>query len=249
MKRIFSIILAFTLIFVASGCQAVARPRPGTNGPPNTRWSPFVITEDLGDKFNFTNNDASKLNVFAEPGNSQGNTRLGFINNSTPTARDAESCMSWNGPFNTMSQPGIILRHRQISGGDQAIMVTNSIMFGWRAGINVHLVNTNPKNIFPGAAKHNAYAQIGSISSSLVGDPNRQKLPWTFCARVVGNKISIKGWSSTTAEPAWNSTDTSKVGHFTLPNDYVYSGKHGVYAGHIAPSFRIDSESVSVRAL
>src|SRR5699024_7876621 len=104
----------------------------------------------------------------------------------------------------------------------QLIMVTNNIVYGWRPGVNVHLIDSKR---WP-----ETFASAGSFTSDHIGAEG-QPLPWRFCARATGDQVSAKAWSVHSPEPAWG--DPSAAFTVTVPPEFVNAGQPGVYAGHL----------------
>jgi hypothetical protein len=185
-----------------------------------------IITFDGTDSYSVSRSGDSYTFKTAA-GNKGGNYRMAVIPTEAPVSVNQTACMTWNHNKNDLQviQPGIVLRANTAPGRTRLIMVTNNIMFNWRAGINIHLVDTS----IVGSTAHH---QIAGFNTFTIGDPN--KLPWRICAQAIGNTIKVKGWSiNDMPEPAWN--DPTNVFSTQVPDAWVVAGQPGVYMGHMKP--------------
>lgn len=216
--RLSALAVAATLVAVA--CQPPVRTMQGT-------YATAVITPDGADDYRLIDKGEDFV-IVAPTTNVGGNLRLAVARPATPASVDQQSCVTWNGPSNGGTQPGIALRVRSLAGSTQAIMITNNVVYYNRIAFNVHLAN------YDGTTS--SIPQIGSVTLHSVGaDPaHPAPLPWRLCARVVDTRVDIKVWqSSKVAEPSW--TDRDAVGSVRVPSTWVYAGQPGFYIAHLAP--------------
>lgn len=185
-----------------------------------------IITRDGDDAYRVTRPNATAIEVTAPTSNRNANLRMAVVAADAPVTIDQQSCTTWHGPLAGSAQPGIVLRARTDDIRTQLIMVSNNVFYGWRAGINVHLIDSE---VWPEAVQ-----QIMAFTSNHVGDHNgRHPLPWRFCARAVGDRVSAKAWSTSGPEPSWN--DPTATLTVTVPPEFVRAGRPGVYVGHLPP--------------
>jgi len=70
----------------------------------------------------------------------------------------------------------------------------------------------------------------------------RPDFPWHVCARTVGDRVDMKAWFASQAEPSW--TDTEAGGSVGLPSGWDQPGAVGFYAGHLPPGRTMELEDL-----
>src|SRR5699024_1790859 len=177
-RRTGLVLLIALVVIGAVGCDPTPRSQTLTNG---LRTS--VVTKDGDDAYQVGRPEADTIDVTAPASNRGGNHRMAVVAEDAPVSIDQESCVTWNGPLVGNSQPGVVLRARSDDDHTQLIMVTNNIVYGWRPGVNVHLIDSKR---WP-----ETFASAGSFTSDHIGAEG-QPLPWRFCARATGDQVSAK---------------------------------------------------------
>lgn len=217
--RMVTIVLALTAVAAAASCQPAFRSTEGS-------WTVGAITQDGMDRYEFFD-QGKGLKITAPATNKSINLRLAAVKQSTATSLNHESCATWHGPVASIVQPGVVLRARLDAERTQAILVTNNIWSGVRSTINVHVADTAAKPALTGLATIDMTRAMGPYD-------NLKPLPWRLCARASGSTVTIKVWSITAhpTEPAWN--DPTHTASVQLPARGVYSGKPGVFMGHLS---------------
>jgi hypothetical protein len=126
-----------------------------------------------------------------------------------------------------MNQQGAVLRARRLPTGDRrGILVTKNVWLNAHWVFNVHVWDTHWPEVF---------RPIASFDLGAVFRPNgvEAPLPWSLCARVVGNVVSFIAWPTNGPRPAWN--DPLHGGSVTLPPGWGEPGRAGWYVGHLRP--------------
>lgn len=220
-SRLGTCVLAVVVVAAAAGCK----PPPFRST--QQTWTVGTVTRDGLDRYTYVDTGAG-LQVSAPASNRGSNLRMAAVKLGTVTSVDQTSCVTWHGPANSTTQPGVVVRARLEATRTRAILVSNNIWAGARAGINVHLVDSNGSP---------AYTKVGSLDmTSALGHPQRlNPLPWRLCARVAGRTLTVKTWSTALQpiEPTW--TDPTYAASIELPASAVVAGKPGVYIGHVQP--------------
>ena len=139
---------------------------------------------------------------------------------------DQSACATWHGPVDSMAQPGIALRAREDDGRVRAITFTDNIWSAARHRWNVHLADSTAER----AMDQQADETLVGFASSLADLP---ATPWRICARVRGTTFEGKVWApADEAEPGWD--DPGHAYAVELPDDWVFEGRPGLYAGHLS---------------
>lgn len=182
------------------------------------------LTTDGTDFYGFTSTPGGMI-ASAPPANTGSNLRMVGFKKASPSSTNQESCATWTEGNTGTAQPGVALRIDATPGRVRAITVTNNILFGARWKFNIHLGDS--------AAKANMV-----IAQTLTVNWANTPLPWRFCARAEGPLITMKVWPVTdAAEPMWS--DPAYTATATVPQAWVYPGRPGWYAGHLAAGQRI----------
>lgn len=224
--RRLTIAAAALTVLAATACDPVATSRPPLTELHRNGLRITSLTYEGSNSYRYARPSATAVDVTAPSTNRGGNHRVAITDEATPPSIDQEACVSWHGPRDEASQPGVVLRVQSDPGRARAIMVTNNIMYGIRSGINVHLVDSaNPGNPLTMLG--------GGFYETVGGDATRHPLPWRFCARAIGDRVIAKGWSTALPEPSWE--DERATLNLTLPASHVHAGRPGVYAGHVLP--------------
>lgn len=217
-------VIVVSLVLVAAACDKV---RVQTYGPTNTSSSnQAVLTADGPDQYRFVSAPANT--AVASIDASGGNLRQMFWPANNPVVPDSESCAIWGAESGPLVQQGAALRITQSGTRLRAITVTKNIFYNAPWIFNFHLWDT---------AQSPAFTLIGAtnLQATLVHAGVVTPLPWSFCARVIGNKLEFKVWPlAEPLEPAWG--DPSHGGSVMLPAGWSAPGKAGWYIGHIQPT-------------
>lgn len=184
-----------------------------------------VLTPDWYDSYGLSVSAAGTV-AFAPTTNTGRNTRVAFRRIADPPARDQQSCATWTSQSDAVNQQGAALRVISLPGMRRAITITKNIYYGVNWIFNVHLWDTRAS---PG------FTQIAAFDLRSVFGANGQvrSLPWSLCARVIGDVVSFVAWLGSGARPAWN--DVTHGGSVRLPPGWSYVGSAGWYIGHLRP--------------
>lgn len=217
-------IVGLAVIVAITGAAVTAEPVRARSTPDQQQVT--VITPDGDDSYRIDRPEPGGFDLSAPTSNTGGNLRMAIVDENAPISIDQESCVTWNGPVKDDVQAGLTLRVRTDGDRTRMIMISNNVWGLWRAAMNVHLVDSTQ---WPGR-----FEGLGTGHFTTLGDPDDgQPLPWRFCARVVGDRLSVKAWGTASAEPDWEGTED--VFRLTLPPEFVYDGRPGIYAGHLRP--------------
>lgn len=121
-------------------------------------------------------------------------------------------------------QEGIALRVTTDRGRTRAITVTKNIWADLSWVYNVHVWDT---------ALVQPFVQLGSFDMSAALRPDPDAAAPRLCARVVGDRVELKVWTSTDPEPAWG--DPRSTREVQLAPEWVHAGETGWYIGHLPP--------------
>ena len=155
------------------------------------------------------------------------------LQKSSPSSTDQQSCVTLRSGNTGLTQPGVALRIAAGPDRVRAITVTQSVIYGARWVFHVHL----------GASKDNSMTRLGSLTIDWVRTP----LPWVICGRAEGRTIMMKVWPLAEAEPTWH--DPGHSATVTVPQAWVYAGRPGFYAGHLAAGNTLDYSNLSASAI
>ncbi len=185
-----------------------------------------VITPDRDDTLSlFAAGNAATAT--AAGSNVSVNTRLAFWRRVEHPAMDEQSCGTWAAQSAAMNQEGAVLRVRELANGvRRGILVTKNVWLGANWLFNVHLWSTGWPHVY------NHIAQF-DLSAVFVRSGALVPLPWTLCARVVGDVVSFIAWPATEPRPAWE--DATHGGSVRLPAGWLAAGVPGWYIGHLRP--------------
>ncbi|CAN5780938.1 hypothetical protein BH23ACT2_BH23ACT2_17610 [soil metagenome] len=220
---------AWIALALAGTLTASAAPTPATAADdPVPGLDTTVITADGADAYDIRRH-GSGLTVSAPATNQSANLRMVGVANDAPLAVNQRSCLTWEGPAHGPTQPGLALRVRGDAQHSQAITITDNIWMANRNTLNVHLVNS-------AAPPGEEITFVGSVPLPLALGPApvfSAPLPWRLCARVHDRTVEVVAYPRTAAfeSPPWG--DESYSGTVEVPEDWVYTGQPGWYAGHI----------------
>ena len=202
------------------GCRTTA-----ISAPMHPSLARTLLTSDGYDSFGLSVSAAGTV-AFAPPTNTGGNTRMAFRRIADPPSRDQQSCATWTRQSVAFDQQGAVLRMISMPGMRKGITITKNVYYGANWFFNVHLWDTRTA---PG------FTQIATFDLGSVFRANGQPraLPWSLCARVVGDVVSIVAWLGSGARPAWN--NPTHGGSVRLPPGWNYVGSAGWYIGHLRP--------------
>lgn len=203
-------------------------PQEGDAAPPTTsRPAPeptvevAVLATQDGDSY-VVEGATPTFAVRADPGNAGGNLRVALTEGGAEATRDQQVCGSWSGSLVDHSQPGLALRVRAVDGTTRAITVTNNVFADIRWQWNVHT--------WVGGTR----TQVGQANLfAAFGRSGLETVPWSMCARVVGDDLSFIAWPTGDRPPRWS--DPTRSGHVRLPAGWDEPGLPGWYAGHLVP--------------
>ncbi len=197
--------------------QPACAPPPVRARP--DRWAEVALTRDAADTFVLSGGDG-ELRLTADAGNTAGNTRFLAWPSASPPSVDAISCAtSTSAPW--PAQEGVALRIVRSDGRTRAITVTKNVWGRATSIYNVHTWDTSTTEVLHELGGFDMTAALGAGS--------RVRL----CARTAGPTVTLKVWRPSDAEPEW--TDPTHTRSVALPPVWVYSGRTGVYLGHVEP--------------
>jgi hypothetical protein len=217
-------------VIVTVGVTIASTPPAAAAEDPVDRLATAVVTPDGEDRYQLRSN-GSTLTVAAPGTNRDSNLRVVGGARNAAFAVDQRSCLTWEGPPNGTTQPGLALRIRNRSGGTQAITVSNNIWLASRNTMNVHLVDS-------GKPPGEELTIAGSVVLPLALGPEPAwgaPLPWRLCARVEGRTVEVAAWPLSTPKAGTPWGDATYSGTVEVPEEWVYAGQAGWYAGHLAP--------------
>lgn len=184
-----------------------------------------VLTYDGDDRYELSLSGTTMV-ARASTSNTGGNTRIAFTPAGSASRTDQQSCASWSSQAPGRDQQGAALRVVATQdGATKGITVTKNIWFGATWIFNVHLWDTSQSQVFTQIAQFD-------LSTAFRRGDHALPLPWSICARVVGNTVSFIVWPSDQAQPAWDNPDYG--GSVTLPAGWDHPGVPGWYVGHLA---------------
>lgn len=145
----------------------------------------FELTEEkvTGDRYRITG-DATRIRVVSPDANRGINARLALIDPTTAASVDQAACVTWNGPYDTIIQPGVVLRLQVDAGVTRAIMVTQNVWAKARQTLNVHVVDSSAPNPLKVVGRVRVAAGIGDFWTPIPP-------PWRFCARVIAGVVQV----------------------------------------------------------
>ncbi len=172
-----------------------------------------------------------------------GDARAVWFDPAVPAGVDHSACVTWTS-LGENTQGGLALRVRNDDGRTRAITVTNNVFLQARWIFNLHLWDTGDREA-DGEIRLRVFRQFELREAGLVrfppapapgelpAPPEVVDLPWRMCARVAGHVLTFKVWPTSIDEPRWD--DPRHTGAALLPDEWVYAGRPGWYAGHIGP--------------
>lgn len=195
-----------------------------------------VLVQDGADGYEYTVRGAA-VDVTTRAGNRGSELRTVFWPQDAPPTGDQESCARWTGRSGRIVQQGAALRVRSLSPTrTRAVTVTQNIMFV-QYYVNFHVWDS---------AAGQPFQQIGH--ADLRGwFAERPPMPWTLCARTIGNTVEFKIWSATESEPGYG--EPGQSGRATIPAGWVQEGWAGWYVGHLEPGDRASFDDLHTYAL
>lgn len=220
--------IALVLTALLGACEWVPTPTFDDTRPP--AFSLRYLTRDGTD--GYASSATSETVVLTAPSSNQGtNTRLVFYPPAQPMTVDQQSCATWTDQSHALAQQGLALRVRNDlpEGRWRAVTVVKNVV--WMANWRFNVLTWDTRD-------PDGFTTNGSVDLARVFWPDRTlaPFPWRVCARATGTTITVKGWRVGGPEPAWD--DPVHTGTVNLPADWVYAGKAGWYAGHLAPGHR-----------
>lgn len=228
MKYILSIFLS-ALLSVA--CY-FGDPGIATQSPPND-YDLIGLTADNvypTDSLNVSG-DWSRTVISAPTTNQGGNTRIGFVANSTQVFDWNETCATWTSHTGPIDQPGHVLRFD----GTRAVTVTQNIYGGTRNVMNIHTWDlAKPAS----SGRFTLVAQFTPPSMT-------HGWPLRSCARAHGETVEFKVWPTTWTEPSWG--DTCCYGTTNIEN--LQGGRPGWFAGHVFAGGQLIYENLYLHAI
>jgi hypothetical protein len=218
--------VAIALLLVVAACDPTAiltfDNASDTNAPDSQ-----VVTQQGSDSYTFTST-AGEIAVAAAPTNTGGNLRALFWPANAPDVVDSMSCATWADQNGEIVQQGAALRIVRDGTRTRAVTVTKNIWFAGYWIFNFHLWDTTTTGA--------EFTLLGNVDlRQYLGDAVTwvRPLPWKFCARVVGSKLTFKVWLDPEPEPSW--TDPDQTGSIALPAAFRNPGKAGWYVAHLPP--------------
>jgi hypothetical protein len=173
------------------------------------------------------------VQVSAPPVNGGGNLRQVFWPGSQGGASmNQRSCATWSADSQEnrtpVQQQGLAVRIASANGRTRALTVTRNVWadVGWV--FNAHTWDTDLSSTEPfvGIAQWDMAAAVAPAGYA--------PFPWRTCLQVLDNVLLFKIWvPAAGAEPSWN--DPVHVRTALLPQEFVYPGRAGWYAGHLVP--------------
>jgi hypothetical protein len=218
---------AAVALSLAVACSAVMQAEPAAAANADGTIRVRVLTT-TGPRSVFT---GATPNVRVTAGTKAGRKerREVFFPAKAPHATDSESCATWRDAPGLFTQQGAAFRIVRVGTATRAITVTKNV-YGPQARkwiFNVHVWDT--------AKRPEAFTLLGSVDlASLLapsGEASLAPLPWHFCARLVGTKLSFVVWLPGQTRPAWS--NPLHGGSMTIPPGWDQPGKTGWYIGHL----------------
>jgi hypothetical protein len=215
-----------TYVGAASGGVVAVR---AVVDPLDPAFRGLVVTPERRDAYSVDGErDAT---VVAAPTNTGLDTRMSFVRRADPVARDEQSCATWTNQGAGWNQQGAVLRARELPDGTRrGVLVTKNIWMNAHWIFNVHVWDTSTFEVFQPIA-HFDLAETFRPGGQVL------PLPWSMCARVVGEVVSFIVWPANGPRPAWN--DPRYGGSVRLPAGWSEPGRAGWYAGHLGPGHAV----------
>lgn len=222
----FGIVLS-AVALLATACQRTEVVLYDASKTPNLAF--HYITRDGSDRYDLKVGtgalrvSAPRTNQATPEGSA---TRIVIWPPATKLVTDQQSCATWKDDQGKWAQEGIALRVRIDGSRFRAIVVAKNIVYGANWQMNVYTWDSGRSPYF---STHGAV----SLRTPFASGSTPRSLPWKVCARVVGRTVTVKGWRPDESEPGWS--NPQHTGSVTLPQQWVFAGKAGWYAGHIEP--------------
>ncbi len=211
------------LALLLSACEWAAQPTFTHQSTP--AFSFRYLTRDGSDGYS-TQAAPGHITLSAPATNTGTNTRLLWYPPAQPMSLDQQSCATWASQTNLGAQQGLALRvrHDLPEGRWRAVTVMKNVV--WGANWNLNVLTWDTRDQTPWTVR-------GSVDLAAVFWPGQRlvPLPWRVCARVTGDRVTIKGWPASSPEPSWS--DPRHTGSVQLPAEWAYAGKGGWYVGHL----------------
>lgn len=230
-RHVATALAATTLAIAVSACE----PTPASLIVDYKTTTTAKLTPDGTDAYT-SGSTATGMITTAPAGNAHANLRMVGFKKASPSSLNQETCATWVEGTAGSSQPGVALRIAATPTRVRAITVTNNILFGVRWIFNIHLGDS--------AAKENMV-----IVGSKAVDWTTAPLPWRFCARAIGQQVTMKIWpvSDPAVVPNWD--DPTYTATATVPAEWVYQGRPGWFVGHLAAGQRLVYTDLSTTQL
>lgn len=211
--RVPALLVLIALVLV--GCER----RPLWSPTDTSTYGTGVLTREGTDAF-VASGRPDRLHVEALARNRGTNTRMLVWPKGVARTVSSESCATWTRTERDLVQQGAAFRITRAGSRVRAVTITQNISFGAYWTFNVHTWDT---------ARARPFALVGQVDlrSWAEGRP----LPWTVCARLIGNRAEVKAWTSDERVPYWN--DRVHGGAVLLPHGWGQAGQTGWYAGHL----------------
>ena len=212
---------------IAVGLAALALAGPTGCGwfADDPTWTVRTISTDGTDDYHWSGSADGV--VVAAPDTDEGINLRQVATPDVAPSRDQSACATWNGPVEGKAQPGIALRVRQDGDRVRAITFTDNIWSAARHRWNVHLADSAAER----PMDQQADETLVGFASSLADLPS---VPWRLCARVRGTTFEAKVWApADEPEPDWDDPEHGYA--VEVPDEWVFDGRPGIYAGHLSP--------------
>jgi outer membrane protein assembly factor BamB len=216
------------VLYAGSSAGGIVAVRAAVH-PVDASLESMVITPERLDTYAVAG--SSTVRTTAAATNTGLDTRVSFVRRSDPEAADEQSCATWTEEGAGWNQQGAVLRARTLPDGNRrGVLVTKNVWMNAHWIFNVHVWDTSLPQVFQ---------PIAFFDLEDTFRPNGQvlPLPWSFCARVVGDVVSFIAWPASMPRPAWN--DARFGGSVVLPEGWSEPGRAGWYAGHLGPGHAV----------
>ncbi len=231
-RRVRGGLVALVALVVLAGCQPSRLPLFTANS--SSTYGAGYVTQDRVDRFAISTTGTG-IHAQALATNVDGNTRMLIWPKGVDAVVDGESCAVWTGR-SAGAQQGAALRVTRAGSRIRAVTVTQNVYYGAGWIFNVHTWDT----AYPDR-DGNPFRFRGRIEFDW-GFASRP-FPWHVCARVIGDEVELKSWTTREREPAWGDRDHS--GRVTLPPGWRQRGQVGWYVGHLEPREHADYAELS----
>lgn len=173
-----------------------------------------------------------------------------FWSRDAPYLADVQACVTWNTTARSSltdawkpTQPGLALRIAPSGSGNSGLRAVTirertDISFVEPFAIDFHHLDVDVWDTADAAspstrvASFDASEVVGQIAIDTAGATDSlAPPPWHICGRTLADQLTVKIWTGTNPEPAWD--DAAHTFVTTLPTEWNQAGYAGATIGHL----------------